>query len=447
MISPDVRAVADAILYEGYILYPYRKSSIKNRQRWTFGGLFPRGYAERGGGDRWFLQCECLIRGGAGTRIGAAVRFLQVATRKIAKLRAPAASFDQGNPPEHEIVEALEVGGRTCTPWDEAIARDREIPPHALGELAQQPLTIDFAYEPLTVFEPLANQGQLIEGLIIRETENIRGRAVVSAQAVAKDVFRVSLRLENLTGIAAARCARREMAVALSFASTHVILTLPDGGFLSLTDPPDDLAEASRACVNEGCWPVLAGEDGTTGTIFAAPIILYDYPRIAPESDSDLFDGTEIDEILILRILTMTDAEKAEMASGDARAQRLLARLEAMTPDEMGKLHGVWRDVSGAGSAQSHPKPELASLAIKGQVLTVGDRVRLKPRKGGDAMDIVLAGKIAIVEAIERDFEDRVHVAVVVADDPGRDFGLARLPGHRFFFAPEEVERCPAAAS
>ena len=114
-----------------------------------------------------------------------------------------------------------------------------------------------------------------------------------------------------------------------------------------------------------------------------------------------------------------------------------------MTPDEMGKLHGVWRDVSGAGSAQSHPKPELASLAIKGQALTVGDRVRLKPRKGGDAMDIVLAGKIAIVEAIERDFEDRVHVAVVIADDPGRDFGLARLPGHRFFFAPEEVERWP----
>jgi hydrogenase maturation protease len=180
----------------------------------------------------------------------------------------------------------------------------------------------------------------------------------------------------------------------------------------------------------------LAGEDGATDTVLAAPIILYDYPKIAPESDSDLFDGTEIDEILILRILTMTDAEKREMASGDARAQALLARLEAMGPTELGKLHGTWRNVAADPCAG---KPELVSIAHGG--LTVGDRVRLNPRKGGDVMDLVLVGKVAIVEAIERDFEDRIHVAVVVEDDPGREFGTGRFPGHRFFFSPEEMER------
>jgi hydrogenase maturation protease len=209
-----------------------------------------------------------------------------------------------------------------------------------------------------------------------------------------------------------------------------------------MTDPPDDLATASLSCSNDGCWPVLAGEDGTTDTVLAAPIILYDYPKIAPESASDLFDGTEIDEILILRILTMTDAEKREMASGDARAQALLARLESMSPAELGKLHGAWRNVAADPRAG---KPELISIGHGG--LTVGDRVRLKPHKGGDVMDIVLAGKVAIVEAIERDFEDRIHVAVVVEDDPGREFGDGRFPGHRFFFSPEEMEHVTGDAA
>jgi len=69
-----------------------------------------------------------------------------------------------------------------------------------------------------------------------------------------------------------------------------------------------------------------------------------------------------------------------------------------------------------------------------------GDRIRLKPRAGGDVFDLALAGRVAIVEAIEQDYEGQAHLAVVVDDDPGRDLGMLRQPGHRFFFAPEEVE-------
>ncbi len=85
-------------------------------------------------------------------------------------------------------------------------------------------------------------------------------------------------------------------------------------------------------------------------------------------------------------------------------------------------------------------KTPLESIRVGGIELRAGDRVRLKPRAGGDIFDLALAGKTAAIESIEQDYEGRVHLAVVVDDDPGRDLGLERQPGHRFFFLPEEVE-------
>lgn len=85
-------------------------------------------------------------------------------------------------------------------------------------------------------------------------------------------------------------------------------------------------------------------------------------------------------------------------------------------------------------------KAELASVSVLGVDIKLGDKVRLCPRAGGDIFDLALKGKIAVVEAIEQDYEDRVHLAVVLDDDPGKDLGMLRQPGHRFFFTPEEVE-------
>ncbi|HEX4533020.1 MAG TPA: hypothetical protein VH000_02220, partial [Rhizomicrobium sp.] len=434
----DVRTVADAILYEGYILYPYRKSSLKNQQRWTFGGLFPRSYALRGGGDRWTMTCECLLRGDAQTRLRLQLRFLQVAARRIARLAAPVRTLDTGALPPHAEVEGMDINGRSYTPWDEAVPREEVVLAGRLEELAANPLIRDFFYSADTGVEPIAAGDGLVRGLILRQTESVAVRLTLSAEPVAPDAFRLRAVVENITALDVPAGLKRDAAAPFATASNHLILSVEGGAFVSLTDPPADLAEAAKACANDGCWPVLAGADGATDTVLAAPIILYDYPRIAAESQSDLFDGTEIDEILILRILTMTDAEKREMASGDARARDLLAKLESLTPDDLGKLHGTWRD-------SSRQKPELVSIAHGG--LSVGTRVRLKPRKGGDVLDIVLAGKVAVIEAIERDFEDRVHVAVVVEDDPGRDMGEGRFPGHRFFFAPEEIEPITEAAA
>jgi hypothetical protein len=89
---------------------------------------------------------------------------------------------------------------------------------------------------------------------------------------------------------------------------------------------------------------------------------------------------------------------------------------------------------------QESDAARLDSVIIFGVEVKPGARVRLWPQKTADIMDMALKGKVAIVEAIERDFDDHVHLAVVLEDDPGRDLGMMRQPGHRFFFSLEEVE-------
>src|SRR5208282_3514178 len=107
--------------------------------------------------------------------------------------------------------------------------------------------------------------------------------------------------------------------------------------------PPEDLKTLASECSNIGTWPVMVGEEGDRDTMLSSPIILYDYPRIAPESPGSLFDGTEIDEILSLRILTMTDQEKHEMRQSDERARQMLERTENMPQEQFMKLHGALR--------------------------------------------------------------------------------------------------------
>ncbi len=249
----------------------------------------------------------------------------------------------------------------------------------------------------------------------------------------------------------------RDAALLQYFVSAHKILTLRGGEFVSLIDPPEVCREAAATCQNVGTWPVLAGEEGQRDVMLSSPIILYDYPQIAPESAGDLCDGTEIDEILSLRILTLTDEEKREMRQSDERGRRILERTETLPEEQWMKLHGVLRGLRpGFGGYPMNEwewqlledKAPVESLHVAGVDLKAGDRVRLRPRKGGDIFDMALAGQVATIEAIEQDYEGHYQFAVVVDSDPGRDMGMKRQPGHRFFFAPEEVEPVagPAAA-
>ena len=138
--------------------------------------------------------------------------------------------------------------------------------------------------------------------------------------------------------------------------STHTILTLTHGEFVSMIDPPSEYREAAAACRNVGTFPVLAGPQSERDCILSSPIILYDYPQVAPESPGDLFDALEIDEILTLRILTLSDQEKAEIRAGDERARRVLERSECMPPEQLMKLHGALRGLRPASGWKEAPE-------------------------------------------------------------------------------------------
>lgn len=433
-LMDDVQRLAETLLYEGYILWPYRRSTTKNQQRWTIGGVYPRAYSDAGGGtDRWWVQAECLVRG-AEPRVTVTIRFLQVVARQVGRLEA-----DGGL----TYVDELQVGDARFVAWEEAREHAVRIEPRDLATLAA-PHRVPVHIPAGSDREPLLAADGTEVGALVRRWEALDGLVDVAAAPVQPEVFRLTVRFENTS---AWEGTERTGALARTFVAAHAILEADGGEFVSLLDPPGELAAASAACENAGVWPVLAGEPGTARTMLASPIILYDYPRLAPESPGDLFDGTEIDQLLILSILGLTDEEKEEMRAADPRAREILERTERLTASDFARLHGAIRefqmlrpepDVSPAFAALEAPAPE--SVRIGGVEVRPGSRVRLRPRSGGDVFDLALAGRIAIVESIEQDYEERIHLAVTIEDDPGRHLAEAGVLGHQFYFGLDEVE-------
>jgi hydrogenase maturation protease len=336
--------VANAVLYEGYILYPYRPS-VKNRQRWTFGGLYPEAHCRaQGGSDAASNRTECLVRGGPETTFEAVVRFLQVTARVAGEIDPPLAKWSDGAEPVVRPVEVLCVGDKLYHTWQEAEERALPLGPFTLGEVSAGPHRHAFTCPGRRSVEPLCGPGQQVCGVLVREQHRIEGAVEVTAASAGPGLYRVALVVENRTPLPDAARSRDEV-VLRTLVSTHSILGVRGGEFVSLLEPPEDCRAAAAACQNRGTWPVLVGDHNDKDTMLSSPIILYDYPCVAPESPGDFFDAAEIDEMLTLRILTLTDEEKCAMAGVDARAAALLARTEATAREQMSALHGTLRNV------------------------------------------------------------------------------------------------------
>jgi hypothetical protein len=306
-MSDPVERVASALLYEGYVLYPYRASSVKNRERFNWGVLYPEAYSSRQtGADRCEMRTECLVAGGATAALQVKVRFLHLVVR---------------------------TDGGTTPPWQEAHEREVTASVGAIGELVASPRLTRFSF-------PAHDQ---IEGEVRRRQERLDGDIAISAHPVAAGVHRVTVQVANATVWGPSEGVARNEVLPYCLASAHTILRVEGGEFVSLLDPPAELREPAAGCRNLGTWPVLAGDEGARDTMLSSPIIVYDYPRIAPESAGDLFDATEIDEILSLRILTLTDEEKREIRETDERARLLLERTESLAAEQLMRLHGTLR--------------------------------------------------------------------------------------------------------
>jgi hypothetical protein len=422
------RAVADAVLYEGYLLYPYRGTSSKNQSRWQFGVLGPPGAADAGLGEDDTLAAEFVVDGAQAITL--MVRFLQLQHRRAER------EFTHG---EFEPVDELITPAGSWLTWDEAVE----------CELSFGPLALDDEPWTLPVLADAAIDIEFLDGgRLVRQRQEVLGLLVVTSEPDG-DLCRVTVRVSNLGD-----CARdKNDAIARSMIGTHVIAEVVGGQFVSLLEPASHATEAVSRCSQHRCFPVLAGPAGTQDILLISPIILYDHPEVAEQSSTALYDCTEIDEILTLRVMTMTDEEKAQARATDPRAARIIDQCDAISPEAMARLHGVLRDPRGVPGlvpevpegvdwwdplADNAVRPEVDAVLVNGIRVAGGSRVRLRPRRNADAQDIFVAGRTARVASVHEDVEGNKHVAVVVDDDPAAD--LHDWYGRYLYFSPDEIE-------
>lgn len=299
--------VANAVLYEGYMLYPYRRSALKNRQRWSFGILYPPAYHEVGAGtERSQMHSECLLK----------------ATGDVSHSFADTGRKD-GAPSVHVHLRFLQLVEREN--GEEAVERsfECELP---LRALAGQ--TFPFAFS----------------GGHVGHQTGITGTVVISLIQLQNDLLKLAIDIAN-TSTVPGDAHDRDSALHTSLLSAHTILSVTGGEFISLLDPPNDVREDVSQCRNIGNFPVLVGNEGERSMMLCSPIVLYDYPQLAPESAGDFFDGTEMDEMLTLRVMTMTEEEKNEMRSCGDHMRELLQRTEAGAREQLMRTHGTIRSL------------------------------------------------------------------------------------------------------
>jgi hypothetical protein len=344
--------IAKAVLYEGYLLYPYRPSSVKNQQRFNFGVLAPPAYCEEQvGAESASMLAECLVRVTSETRLTVRVGFLQIVERLVGRFlnKGPEQSALD---PNLEFVDCLEVDGHKYQPWQEGVERS-----YTCGEvsatLRRSTHLFDFEFPKDESVEILRSRDGWEAGAIVRRCATLGGSVAVRFEQCGSGIAKAAVRVDNQTAVDLRMLcpgARREAILPQALISAHMILGVENGEFLSLLEPPAGYEELTAQCENRGAWPVLANDEATL--MLASPIILYDHPKIAPESAGDLFDATEIDEILSLRILTLTDEEKREIRQTDDRVRELLERTESIPSEQFMKMHGAWRGLRGAEGAQ-----------------------------------------------------------------------------------------------
>ncbi|WP_129297931.1 hypothetical protein [Streptomyces lydicus] len=450
------RQVADAVLFEGYVLYPYRASAAKNKLRWQFGVLVPPHWGARSA-EHSLQRTECLMEPRSGARLSAELRFLHAQRRSVQRL-CPDGEF--------ETVAELELPDRVLVPWDEGV--EERVPLDAeISRLTGEGVTVPFTRPAGEETEPVHDADGRLVGRLVRRRAELRGRVRLTASELDGPyaALRLTATVENTSGWQPEDTdADRDAALPHSLVGAHLFLGLSAGSFVSMTDPPEWAAGAVAACRNEHVWPVLAGDSGCADVVLSSPIILEDHPAIAPESPGALYDALEIDEILALRTAALTDQEKREARGTDPRAAEVIELADTMPPEVLERLHGAvraLREVTGPGpAAPDDLTPDVPGLrpdtpwwdpesdrsvdpvrdriTVDGHAVGAGSRVLLRPGlRRTDAQDLFLQGRTAHVEAVLHDVDGGVHLAVTVEGDPGVD--IRREQGRFLYFQPDEI--------
>ncbi|HEV8063933.1 MAG TPA: hypothetical protein VGP46_03835 [Acidimicrobiales bacterium] len=467
------RGVADAVMREGQVLYPYRASSPKNQQRWQFGVLAPSGYVERHGSESATMRVECLVEAGRRpAAITVCLRFVRLESRQVeeAVLSGDAPGLAGGRQ-SWQARQDLDLDGDLHTSWDESIEEEHCVGPIEVGPGVAS--AAQFGFAGSTRIEQLRSGSGEVAGRLVRTCESLAAELAVAVVDVGCGLFRLAIEVRNTTHWEREAVSRTEL-VRSCLLACHMVLAADSGRFVSLLDPPERAKAAAQACSQQGCFPVLVGTGGSDDLVLVSPIILYDHPEVAPESPGEMCDATEIDEILALRTLTLTDQEKRQARATDGRAAAIVDLVDDMTPEVFERLHGAVRSLAPASPApaQSTPalsRPDLAgsvpsygpaaskqappwwdpavdasvdpssdSVTVAGHRVSAGTAVVLRPGHGADAQDMFLQGRSATVTGVFHDVDGEVHVAVTVDDDPAAD--LHDWYGRFRYFRPFELE-------
>ncbi|MGH9478888.1 MAG: hypothetical protein ACRD1A_06630 [Terriglobales bacterium] len=342
--------IATTVLYEGQLLYPYRRSALKNQQQWNFGTLHPAGT----GWERSGFRLEILVERSGAPEVALQLCFL-----------------DRG----HERRGEASGSG-----------------------------THEFAWG------------------------DVQATVTVTLAGLEPGLWQVGVEVANSSSSALMTAA-------------HLRCLLAGGGaFVSAQNPSPELEGQAGRCRCEGIFPVLIGQPGERHRLLAAAIILEDYPQVAPQSLGDFCDAAEMDELLTLRVLTLSAAEKDEIRRAGGVGAAILERCTTAQGMNLAGLHGGRTDAAVKPGGFDPFAPPAASAQVAGVEVRAGTRVRLHPRPGGDLFNRLLDGRGGAIQAVEQDLEGNFLFAVVADDDPGRDLGELRQTGHRFFFTSDEIE-------
>jgi hypothetical protein len=392
-MNSSIEDLVRSLLFEGYALYPYTPG-VKNATPTPFGIVYPPAYAEAQPAAFSMLRLEAVVEAGPDAHLSGTVLFLQA------------------------------TGER-----HEATARSLELGPVTLAELAHGRLRETFVF-------PI-DDGEL------------RGRVAMRAEPLSAHLARIRLCVHNETEIPDAEEASRGEALRHGLISTHPLLEVEGGRFISPLERHGAEGEAALASDPVNTFPVLVGDQDAA--VLGAAIVLPDHPELAPESLGNLFDNTEIEEALLLHVHALSDDEREQIAGQDPAVREMVERAESTTGDEIMGLHGrltytepdADQQLAGDGGPPK-PPPGLdeiqgeKEIAAAGTTVRLGDKIVLRPGTEGDVYDKILHGRTATVERIYRGYDERIYLGVTVDDDPGQE--LLRETGRFLFFFADEVE-------
>ncbi len=315
--------LVNSVLYEGYLLYPYRMA-LKNAKRFSFGAIFPQAsWAARKGTERSATCARLLVIGDSAATVSGQLRFLHLGERVAADSKHLAST------------------------WQEAEERRIELGPWTSAELilAECRQTFEFPDRQWREADE-ATAHTSSENDLVRRQLGLQGSVGMSAVEVDQGVRLLTVSIVNQTPCDESDTQHGGESEALrALISAHLILTVEQAEFVSRIDPPDVYRDLCPSDPGDGLWPVLLGTAGERSAMLCSPIILYDHPEIAPESPADFFDATEMDEMLALRIQTLSDEEKLQVAALDARGRALLRRVDGLAEQQLAALHGVTRSL------------------------------------------------------------------------------------------------------